>query len=75
MKRRHLSLALAAAALAPFGHATSARRNDPLRVGIDQKDGLRCLVNMGSEVSSQGTLSRAPLTRSENYDVHTLASS
>src|SRR3989441_1431510 len=36
MKRRHLSLALAAAALAPFGHAASARRNDPLRVGIDQ---------------------------------------
>jgi hypothetical protein len=31
-------------------------------------------VNMGSEVSSQGTLTRAPLTRSENYDVHTLAS-
>ncbi|HEV8313072.1 MAG TPA: hypothetical protein VGQ23_08400 [Burkholderiaceae bacterium] len=36
MKRRDLSLGLAAAALAPWGHAASARRNDPLRVGIDQ---------------------------------------
>ena len=29
---------------------------------------------MGSEMSSQGTFARAPLTRSKNYDVHTLAS-
>jgi hypothetical protein len=27
-----------------------------------------------SNVGSQGTFSRAPLTRSKNYDVHTLAS-
>ena len=36
-------------------------RKRALRIGIDQQNGLRCLVNMGSEMSCQGTLSQPPL--------------
>src|SRR6202022_2901019 len=46
----------------------------PLRIGINKQTGLRCLMDMGSEMGSQGTLSRATLTRCENNDIHTLAS-
>lgn len=55
MKRRDLSLGLGLAALAPWTAATAARREEPLRVGIDQllmRSGVGARIRKGFFVHS-----------------------